>query len=317
MGVATTNEFSVALQNKLLAYVSAADVKYDAAPGLMLFKEVPTDQNVATLGRISGLGEMPVKGEGAQAEMVKPIESAEAEIRSQTRSMEVVFSKEAVEDTNAAGQDVMEKSNNMAESYQLTIDRQCAAVLKSTTAGYDGQALFSASHPMESKSHAGATFSNILGTGGAGDAASGITDTALKAALTRLEDTNAFDENGDPIVITGTDLVCTTLQQLFDAQGILGAMNIPGNANNDANALRNGLTPILWRNAQQSTTGQPFYWYVAMRKKGLYYAMRRAYAVNTAFDPSNDTYKAWPSFRGGANWADFRCIVRHADSVTK
>ena len=319
MGVGTTNEFSVALQAKLSAYVGAADVKYDAAPGMMLFQEVPTDQNVATFGRISGLGEMPSKVELASAELVKPIESASAQITPDTRTMKVVFSKEVVEDSKANGQDVMDKSNNMAEAYQLTIDRQCARVLTSTATGYDGQALFSAAHPRESKSHAGTTYSNVCGVGAAGsaDEPSGVTDTALKLALTRLEDTNAFDENGDPIIVTGTHVVCTTRQQLFDAQGILGAMNLPGTANNDVNALKNQLVPILWRNAQQATTGQAHRWFVAMAKKGLNYAMREAYSVEVVYDPENRSYNAYPSFRGEAGYSDWRCVVRYIDAVSK
>lgn len=306
MGINSRETLVSALKTNLVAYAGAQMDTYARAVSMDLFDELTGNLNVALLGRIGGFGEFPDKPEGLAPVAVAAVEGAEATITPKSKSLVATFTREAVEDTMGAGHDVRKAADDFAKGYMATRDRQCADVLNSSTAGYDGKALFAADHPRRSNGGSTETFSNISGTLG------NVSDTTLRAALTLLQDTNAFNEDGQSIEIMATHLVCTTQDQFYNAVSVLKSNGQADTANNNANPLYTALVPVLWRRAKAPSGAAQ--WFVAAAKKGLVYYLREGFSIEADYDKFERNYKASPYFRGAAGYADWRGIVKVTES---
>ncbi len=292
-----------ALKEDLHTYFDANMLTAAAAPQNLIFSQENTIRNVETIGGMNGTGSFPAVAEGETFPERKPFERAEATFIPEKRGMIVPFTEEAVADSTARGHDAQAASRDWAQMFEVSKDRQAVTVLTSTANGYDGDPLFSASHPQRSLTTDGSSFSNII-TSGAG---LGITDDTFKAAQLRLEDTNAFNEILEEVDVFASHLIATTQDRWYEAKIVLESIGQSGTADNDKNAVQGEVVPILWRRLNEAANPR---WFLVKAKVGFAYMMRQNVQISTWFDENSDVFKAKIKYRGIADYFDWRQVVR-------
>lgn len=309
----TTTDAVTALKDGILKYMDESMRKAPAAVSDTLFQTVQEARHAVTIGGAFGPGRFRQVGEGEDLPARAPFERAEKTITPIRLGEMRIFSRAVMAQIMAALQlpgnpplDIIQATDDWAKSAVAAKDQLCISVLTSTATGYDGKAMFATDHPQRSKTADGQAYNNTL----APAAGVGITDQSLKDALTRLQDTNAYSENGEPIEVFASHLIATTQNQLFDAQAVLRSVQVSGSNQNDPNVVQNLVNILLWRRLQQSTE----YWYLACAKSGGYYQEQQGFVAETNYDFRSKNYQATGEFYGQAGNADFRWIVRNTVS---
>ena len=184
--------------------------------------------------KLSGFGAAPVKPEGSAISYDSAQESFTSRYNHETVAMGFSITEEAMED-NLYDTFAKVRSRALARAMANTKQVKAATIFNQgftagDTAIGDGQAFFSASHPVVG----GGTQSNLL-------AAADLAEAALETALIAIDGTK--DDRG---ILVGAQAVSLHIPSdlKFTADRLLASPGKVGSANNDINAIRNmGVIP--------------------------------------------------------------------------
>jgi len=190
-------------------------------------------------------------------------------------------------------------AKHLAQSLIETKETLCANVLNNAftggaSAGGDGVALNSASHPIVS-----GTFSNLLST------AANLSQTSLEQMLIQIR--QAVDNNGKKIRLVPRQLVVAP-GNLFQAEVLLKSVLRAGNANNDINPIKSiGLldegAAVLSR-----LTSATAWWVQTDAPEGMKLLMRRRLEKTMEGDFETDTMRYKATERYDVGFTDPRAM---------
>ena len=198
----------------------------------------------------TGFGTAPVKSEGAAVSFDEAQESFTARYNHETVALAFSITEEAMED-NLYDTFAKVRARALARAMANTKQVKAAAIFNNGfTAGDsaigDGQAFFSASHPVVG----GGTQSNIL-------AAADLSESALETALIAIDATK--DDRG---ILIGTQAVSLHIPSdlKFTAERLLASPGKVGSNHNDINAIRNmGVVPDGYYVNRRFTNSNDYY----------------------------------------------------------
>ena len=168
------------------------------------------------------------------------------------------------------------------------------------TAIYDGQALFSAAHPLLD-----------AGAGVVGDnlATGALTDVSLKAAIQVMRET--LDEAGNLIQFKATRLIIPPALE-DTARRLLHSTLIPGSANNDTNEFlkSQGLQIVIMDYLSAAAGGSDTAWYLqdgARHELNFFWRIRPEFKWEETFDDFMSKYRGYMRYSYGIS--DWRGLI--------
>lgn len=310
MALTAENDVSSALNSALLELLPAALERMDLGLWRRFFAIRPDGRSSVVLNGVNTTGRFQEQPIGQKTPEGMVFEGAPLTITASRFSEKKVFDGKTVAEVEAAKNGSLQETVlNWAAQSERTNDLRATDFLRSSSNGYDGVPLYSASHPQMSKTGAGDTFSNDLST------ATAVSDNMVKTLLARFEETNAVGENGEKITWKATDIVATTHSDLYELTTVLKSIGRAGTANNDINALamvNNGLQVNEWRELTP-TSGTTRYVHVFNNRageNGLKYIEQSALMTNAWYDPDAEQYFYKASQSGGFGCINWRCTAR-------
>ena len=251
-------------------------------------------------------------GRGVESRETKGHERAVATITTGRFANTMAWERSKLQATGVNEGEVKKYVEFISASAEQKKDKSCAAVINSTANIYDGNALFG-THPQDSNNTSGTDYTNTSTSG------TSFTETNIQAALTVLEDDNAFNEDGSPIEIKADVMLVTTTAQEMAAKAVLMATGKAGTAYNDANTLPD-LKVVKWRNLYDSTSAATrAYWYL-VASKGVngngfkFIAESGGLSTESELKPGSDTIVSYANAYWGAGVNEWRHIVRHINA---
>lgn len=186
----------------------------------------------------------------------------------------------------------------LAHSGRTKVDNDAAAVLNNGFDGvanaiYDGQALFSAAHPLKG----GGTASNLV-TGA-------LTDANLKLAIEAMH--SAPDETGNKIQYNPTKLIVPRKLE-FLAREIVGSEKKSGTDFNDMNTLKGSLEVVVYDYLTDDDA-----WFIMdpnVAQLNFFWRVKPEFKHEEDFDTLEAKYRGYMRYSYGAS--DFRGIVGSA-----
>lgn len=245
---------------------------------------------------MTGFGNAPTKAEGSAVSYDTAQESYTARYEHETVALAFAITEEAMEDGLYESVGKL-RAKALARAMANTKQIKAANIFNNgftggATAGGDGVALFSASHPTIGDGNQ----SNLL-------TAADISEAALETAIISIQQME--DDRG--ILIGGqADFVLVHPNDVFAIERILASAMRVGTADNDVNAIKStGFLKGGWKVNRRLTDGDA--WFVKTNApNGTKMLVRRP--VQTKMEPDFDTgnlrYKARERYSFG--WSDWR-----------
>ena len=248
---------------------------------------------------LSGFGAAPNKSEGNAVNFDDAGEAYTARYNNETIALAFSITEEAIED-NLYDRLGSRYTRALARSMAHTKQVKAASILNNAftggaSAGGDGVALCSASHPLVN----GGTLSNTPAV------AADLNETSLEDALINIA--GYVDERGLKVALRGMKLILPRQLQ-FIAERIMVSNLRVGTADNDANAIKTmGMVPDGY--AVNDFLNDPDAWWVKTdAPRGFIHFERTPMATNmeSDFDTGNMRYKARERYSFG--FSDPRCV---------
>jgi|TARA_R100001369_G_scaffold21624_2_gene39276 hypothetical protein len=248
---------------------------------------------------LSGFGAAPNKSEGNAVNFDDAGEAYTARYNNETIALAFSITEEAIED-NLYDRLGSRYTRALARSMAHTKQVKAASILNNAftggaSAGGDGVALCSASHPLVN----GGTLSNTPAV------AADLNETSLEDALISIA--GYVDERGLKVALRGMKLILPRQLQ-FIAERIMVSNLRVGTADNDANAIKTmGMVPDGY--AVNDFLNDPDAWWVKTdAPRGFIHFERTPMATNmeSDFDTGNMRYKARERYSFG--FSDPRCV---------
>lgn len=301
------NDVPQAVQSELLKLWPAAAASVVPAEYRSIFQVISDGRYQVVLAAMQAASRFTQFGSGEPVRNRDAFQSGSVTITPVMLGEKVSFQFQTVEEVKAAiGTDLTQAVNTWALAQENTRDLQCTDMLKGTDNGYDGQALFSSSHPQRSRFLDGNTYDNDDAT------AASLSHAVVRDLITLAEDTNAVNEAGDKMNRRVTHLVVTSMGQFLELLPIIESPQRAGVANNDVNPLgRLGIVPMLWRNLAGSTE----YLYAFSNlpgQTGLLYVNKQDTKIETQSNFDTKAIESTAHLQGAPAWTDWRCATRKA-----
>ncbi len=310
MALTAENDVSSALNSALLELIPAALDQMDLGLWRRFFRSTPDGRASVLLNGVHTTGRFQEQPIGQKTPEGMTFEGAPLTITAVRFSEKKVFDGKTVAEVEAAKNGSLQDAViDWAAQGERTTDLRATDFLRSTSNGYDGVPLYSASHPQMSKTGAGDTFSNTNAT------ATAVSDDMVKALLALFEETNAIGENGEKVTWKATDLVATNHVDLYELTTVLKSVGRAGVVNNDINVLpiiNQGLQASEWRELTP-TSGTTRYLHVFNNRpgqNGLRYIEQSPLVTNAWYDPDAEQYFYKASLSGGFGCTNWRCTAR-------
>ena len=246
---------------------------------------------------LSGFGAAPTKAEGSNVSYDDANEAYTARYNHETLALAFSITEEAIEDNlydRLGSRYTKALARSMAHSKQV----KAAAVLNNAftagaSAGGDGVALCSASHPLTN----GGVLDNV--------SAADLNETSLEDALINIA--GFVDERGLKVALRGLKMIIPRQLQ-FVAERILASNLRSGTADNDTNAMRSmGMLPGGY--AVNDFLNDPDAFFVLTdAPRGFIHFERTPLSTNMEadFDTGNMRFKARERYSFG--FSDPRCV---------
>jgi hypothetical protein len=246
---------------------------------------------------LSGFGAAPTKQEGSNVSYDDANEAYTARYNHETLALAFSITEEAIEDNlydRLGSRYTKALARSMAHSKQV----KAAAVLNNAftagaSAGGDGVALCSASHPLTN----GGTLDNV--------SAADLNETSLEDALINIA--GFVDERGLKVALRGVKMIIPRQLQ-FVAQRILNTELRVGTSDNDINAVKSmGMLPGGYAVNDFLTDPDAFY-VLTDAPRGFIHFERTPLSTNMEadFDTGNMRFKARERYSFG--FSDPRCV---------
>lgn len=155
---------------------------------------------------------------------------------------------------------------------------------------YDGYPFFDTAHPATGHD---TTYSNH-------NASLALTVGNLQTALNTFENTNAYDNAGNPIMVKADTLFVPSSLR-FTAATILNSTLVPGGSFNDANVLQGRLNIVESRWLTDSDG-----WFIGSAKKGIKWYNRSPLALETEWDAAHQVWWVYLTKRVGVGVTNWR-----------
>jgi hypothetical protein len=263
-----------------------------------IFDEESSERAFEEEVMLAGFSTAPSKSEGGAISFDDAQETFTSRYTHETIALAFSIIEEAIEDNlydRLAGRYTKALARSMAQTKQI----KAAAVLNNAftagaSAGGDGVALLSASHPTISGNQ-----SNLLSV------AADLNETSLEQAL--IDIAGFQDERGLKIAVRGTKLIIPKELQ-FIAERVLNSNLRVGTADNDANAIKNmGMLPE-GASVNHFLTDTDAFFIKTDAPNGLKHFNRAAIktAMEGDFDTGNMRFKARERYSFG--FSDWRCL---------
>jgi len=259
-----------------------------------VYETESSDRSFEEETKLSGFGAAPVKSEGSAIQYDTAQEAFTSRYTHETVALGFAITEEAMEDNLYASLSAR-YTKALARGMAHTKQVKAAAVLNngfnSAFAGGDGQALFSASHPLVG----GGTNSNVPSV------AVDLNETALENAVIQIAAWT--DERGLLIAAQPKKLVLPTALQ-FVAERLLKTVQRVGTSDNDINALKS-MSAIPGGYAINHYLTDPDAWFMLTDvPNGLkhFERVKLKTGSDTDFDTGNARYKARERYSFG--WSD-------------
>lgn len=253
-----------------------------------------SDRSFEEETKLSGFGAAPVKSEGAAIQYDTAQEAFTSRYTHETVALGFAITEEAMEDNLYASLSAR-YTKALARGMAHTKQVKAASVLNngfnSAFAGGDGQALFSASHPLVG----GGTNSNVPSV------AVDLNETALENAVIQIAAWT--DERGLLIAAQPKKLVLPTALQ-FVAERLMKTVQRVGTSDNDINALKS-MNAIPGGYSINHYLTDPDAWFMLTDvPNGLkhFERVKLKTGSDTDFDTGNARYKARERYSFG--WSD-------------
>lgn len=268
--------------------------KYTALPSIFdtIFDVQDSEAAQEVWTSATGMGIPVPKKEGESIKFHAPFEDWEVIFTHESYADGLEVSHELAEDSQKLRPFVQRHANSWAKGVSYLKEKIAASIFNDNPIIYDGTNFFSDTHPNK----VGGTFDNNLSL--ALDAA------GLETAIYTLENTNAYDERGEKILIKADTLLVHPALK-FTAAKLLNSTLMPGEADNDINPLKGILNLVSW-----PFLSSPTAWYVGCVKEGVVFFNREGPIINTWIDNDRVVVKASVYWRGCAGVHDWRFWVR-------
>lgn len=301
------NSVSNGLNSALAEYLPAALDKMDPGLWRRIFPTRQDGRSSVVLSGVAASGRFQEQPIGQPTPEGTVFERGSVTLTAVRYSAKQVFDGKTLAEVEAARNgDLQQLCVDWAASNERTHDLRASSMLRSTsTATYDGKALYATDHPQKSKSGAGDAFSNTMES-----QVYSVDDANIKALLALFEETNAVGENGEKITWKATDIVATNHADYYAALTVLKSIGRSGTANNDINAIQianQGLNVLEWRELTPSTGTTRFLHVFNTRpgENGFRHIEQSPLVTSAWYDPDADQYfmraAASGSF-GNVNW---------------
>ena len=261
-----------------------------------LFEADKSDKSFEEEVLMTGFGNAPVKSEGAAVSYDTASESYTARYEHDTVALAYAITEEAIED---GLYDSVAKLRSKALARAMANTKQIKAsnvfnngFTGGATAGGDGVALFSASHPTMADGNQ----SNLL-------TAADISEAALETAIIAIQQ---MEDDRGILIGAQADFVLVHPNDVFNIERILAGALRQGTADNDINALKStGFLKGGWMVNRRLTDGDA--WFIkTTTPNGTKMFTRKP--LQTKMEPDFDTgnlrFKARERYAFG--WSDWR-----------
>lgn len=244
----------------------------------------------------SGFGLAQVKAEGAPTQYDFHAQGFTKRYTHVAYSLGYVVTKEEIDD-NQYESYAFKRSKHLALSFRTTKEIVAANILNRgfdpAYAGGDGQALFSAAHPVID----GGAQSNLL------PVAADLSEASIEAMLIQIE--QARNSRGHPVAVRGQKLVIAP-SEVFNAERIIKSNLRSGTDFNDVNAMKSmGMLPGGICVNHYLT--DPDAWFITTdAPDGLIGFDRQKFSFTKDNDFDTDNAKAKGYERYVFGWTDFR-----------
>jgi hypothetical protein len=259
-----------------------------------IFETESSERSFEEETKLAGFSAAPVKNEGSAIAYDNAQEAFTARYNHETIALGFSITEEAVED-NLYDSLSARYTKSLARAMAYTKQTKGAAVLNngfdSNYAGGDGQALFSANHPLV----AGGVNSNIPST------PADLNETSLEAAVIQIAAWT--DEKGLLIAAKPKKLILPP-SLMFVATRLLETEGRVGTADNDINALKNNGSIPGGYGINHFLTDPDAWFLTTDVPNGLKHFVRTplANSMDGDFDTGNVRYKARERYSFG--WSD-------------
>jgi hypothetical protein len=259
-----------------------------------IFETETSERSFEEETKLSGFAPAPIKNEGSAIAYDNAQEAWTARYNHETISLGFSLTEEAIED-NLYDSLSQRYTKALARAMSYTKQVKAAAILNngfnSAFAGGDGQALFSANHPLVS----GGVNSNVPAT------PADLNETSLEAAAIQIQ--AWVDERGMLIAANPLKLVVPPSLQ-FVATRLLDTQLRVGTADNDINAIKNNGTIPQGYTINNFLTDTDAWFIKTDVPNGLKHFVRAPMStgMDGDFDTGNMRYKARERYSFG--WSD-------------
>lgn len=255
-------------------------------------KKTETDQ------RVAGLGSWNKKVEGADV-TYEDITLADTVTTTHDEWEKAIQVTQAMIEDNQY-QELKDMTAELGRTAKIEVENQSANLYNNgfsgSYLGYDGVALFSASHP--NRGTGSGTQSNVA-------SAAALADATLKSALIAMrkqknESGQLINAKADQLIVPD-DLEFTALELTTSALKT-------GTTDNDVNTLRGKLGVVVWGYLSSATA-----WILrdsGLAKNKFYWRIRPQFGSETDFDSGNLKFKG--RMRFSYNWSDWRGLYGNA-----
>lgn len=252
------------------------------------FNVLPMDRDITQSLQISGLPSAPENSEGASVEYEDIVQGYAKTYTALKYRLGVKITREMIEDGRII--DMKKLAQELGHSMYTTRQVQAAAIFNNatTTAGPDGVALGSASHPLFAS---GGTDSNT--------ATADLAVAALRAGLVAMRET--LNPQGLRVPHMAKKLVVTTSDQFLAAE-LLQSVLKPGGSTNDVNTFPSMDIVVVDYLTDADT------WFLLADKHDLNFFERTPMELDDDVDFDGDSFKIACRERFAVGFSDWRGV---------
>ncbi len=304
------NDVVSLVNRELLKVFAVADMQIQKGPWREIFDELSSALWRDTMNSLHASGRFEEYGSGQETPLGNVWQGANVTVTPVKFGERRAFDVETVDEVNAAvGIHIPEAANNWAEAYENMRNIYCANYIRNNdTAGYDGEFLFSDSHPQRSRTLDGGPYDNNLGTSG------NVTHELVRGLIVNLQDTIAYGENGERIVNPCTHVASGDWAVYMELVTILQSTQRTGTANNDINVLSKlGVMPIYWPQVKEASGTK--YLYAFRAKRGLIWANKKDLRLRAWDENRTESIEASATASGAPFHRDWRSASRQAHNA--